>query len=54
MCLACLASVAVLLSGSAFSGWLVLTSRRPSPDLDFSQPEPNGDDHEPSEDRVAG
>jgi hypothetical protein len=53
MCPACLASIAVLLSGGAFSGWLVLTSRPRKTDVDFPPHDPNGEDHEQSEDRLA-
>lgn len=53
MCPACLASLAVLLSGGVFSAFLAVKSL-PFSDLEKSPTEPNGEDHECSEDRLAG
>ena len=53
MCPACLASLAVLLSGGFFSALLVVKSRPASDSTDFLR-QPNGEDHESSDDRHAG
>ena len=53
MCPACLASLAVLLSGGVFSAFLVVKSR-PDGNAPDSQPQPNGEENESSEDRLAG
>lgn len=53
MCPACLASLAVLVSGGAFSAFLAWKSRPAGCATDLDLTEQNGEDHEPSDDRLA-
>jgi hypothetical protein len=53
VCPACLASLAVLLSGGVFTAFLAARSL-PVRDLEKSPTEPNGEENEHSEDHLAG